>query len=226
MLAGVHRRRPFRACFARPPTSSCNGCVWMPLALMALHRLVGRPARRPAWPRRRLAGQLLCSIYYGVFLALFAGVAWVAERVHVSSRVRRCSVDRPGGDPAALLVAPTWLLCRQDARRPRPPLGRRDRRATARGRPTTGRCRRSTRARHRGPVRPEERIALPRRGAIGLAVFAFVTPARRRSWVYAGAGAVAFDASLGVIGADVPPAADAVPPLANLRAAARFASLR
>src|SRR6188472_1573746 len=67
---------PYR--FAHIAHMELQWLAWMPLALLALHSLVERP--RPAAGLALgacLAAQLLCSIYYGVFLALFAGVAWI-----------------------------------------------------------------------------------------------------------------------------------------------------
>ena len=47
--------------------------MWMPLALLLLHRLVEKPTPwRGVLLGAALAAQVFCSIYYGVFLALLS----------------------------------------------------------------------------------------------------------------------------------------------------------
>jgi hypothetical protein len=53
--------------------------MWMPLGLLLLHRLLEKPAPwRGMLLGAALAAQMLCSIYYGVFLACYLTAAWLA----------------------------------------------------------------------------------------------------------------------------------------------------
>jgi hypothetical protein len=53
--------------------------MWMPLSMLLLHRLLEAPsAWRGALLGATLAAQVLCSIYYGAFLACYLGIAWLA----------------------------------------------------------------------------------------------------------------------------------------------------
>ena len=71
----------------------------------------------------------------------------------------------------------------------------------------------------------EERALYPGAAAIAFAVFALVFARGRVRWVYLALAAFAFDASLGVHGLTFRVLQAALPPLGNLRASARFASL-
>jgi hypothetical protein len=53
--------------------------MWMPLALLLLHRVIEKPSLwRGVLLGAALAAQVLSSIYYGVFLACYLAAAWVA----------------------------------------------------------------------------------------------------------------------------------------------------
>lgn len=53
--------------------------MWMPLGMLLLHRLMEQPSlSRGLLLGAALGAQVLCSIYYGVFLACYLGVAWLA----------------------------------------------------------------------------------------------------------------------------------------------------
>ena len=96
---------PYR--FAHIAHLELQWLMWMPLALLALHALVERP--RPAAGLALgacLAGQLLCSIYYGVFLAVFAGVAWIALVVAHGLKPRLALSTAVAAIPLALVAAP------------------------------------------------------------------------------------------------------------------------
>ena len=190
---------PYR--FAHLAHLELQWLVWMPLALLAVHALVERP--RPAAGLALgacLAAQLLCSIYYGVFLALFAGVAWIALVAapylapYAASRAEHgprsaAEIAEHSARPADYLAVPAFNVLRG-------------------GRDFT-----------------EERALYPGAATIGLAVVALVFAQGRVRWVYLALAAFAFDASLGVHGLTFRALQAALPPLANLRAAARFASL-
>ena len=117
---------PYR--FAHIAHLELQWLMWMPLALLALHALVERP--RPAAGLALgacLAAQLLCSIYYGVFLAVFAGVAWIALVVAQGLKPRLALSTAARGDPARAGCGAVPRPVRRQPRRSRSPLGHRDR---------------------------------------------------------------------------------------------------
>jgi hypothetical protein len=200
---------------------------WMPLALLALHALVERPRIAAGLALGAcLAGQFLCSIYYGVFLILFAGAAWIFLVLAHGWRDRLLAATAAAALPLALVAIPYLVpyAASREAHGPRraseiaeysatpadylrvPPFN------ALRGGAAHGQA-------------PEERALYPGAIAIGLALLAFLPPRTRTVWVYAGLTLVAFDASLGANGLTFRALQALVPPLANLRAPARFASL-
>jgi hypothetical protein len=223
VLAGVIAGfAPYR--FAHIAHLELQWLLWMPLALLALHALVERP--RPALGLALgacLAAQLLCSIYYGVFLALFAGVAWIALVAAHGVRPRLAVSTAIAAVPLALIAVPYLApyAASREAHGPRSAAEIAEHSAmpvdylrvpafnVLRGREDFS----------------EERALYPGAAAIGLAVVALVGGTSRMRWVYVALVAFAFDASLGVHGLTFRALQAAVPPLANLRAAARFASL-
>ena len=213
---------PYR--FAHIAHLELQWLVWMPLALLALHALVERP--RPAAGLALgacLAAQLLCSIYYGVFLALFAGVAWIGLVAAHGLKPRLALSTAVAAIPLAWSRRPTWPPTPPaapntvPARRPRSP-------STAPGRPTTWRCPLQRAARRARTSPRSARSTLARRRS-AWPWSALVFARGRMRWVYLALAAFAFDASLGVHGLTFRALQAALPPLANLRAAARFASL-
>ena len=176
----------------------------MPLALLALHALVARPRPRVGLALGAcLAGQLLCSIYYGVFLALFARRRLDrAGGVAHGARPRLVAATAAAAIPLALVAVPYLCAVRRQPIRACPAHRRRGRRAQRHARPTT--CASPVynvlRGRNDGGPAPEERSLYPGAAAIGLALFGLWRPRSRTTWVYAGLAVVAFDASLGVHG--------------------------
>ena len=213
---------PYR--FAHIAHLELQWLVWMPLALLALHALVERP--RPAAGLALgacLAAQLLCSIYYGVFLALFAGVAWIGL-VAAQGLKPRLAVSTAVAAIPLVLVAIPYLAPYAASRAEHGPRSAAEI-AEHSARPAdylavpvfnTVRGREDL---------TEERALYPGTATIGLAMVALVFGRGRVRWVYLALAAFAFDASLGVHGLTFRALQAAVPPLANLRAAARFASL-
>jgi hypothetical protein len=202
--------------------------LWMPLALIAVHTLVTRPSAGAGLALGAgLAGQFLCSIYYGVFLTLEAGVAWIAEAV----RTRRPLVPLIRATafaavPLALVVGPYLVpyAATRDAHGPRraEEVERYSATIADYGRIPLLDALRGLE--DRGPA-PEERIVYPGTAAVALALLAFAAPRPRQVWVYAVLVIVAFDASLGVNGITFRLLRALAPPLENLRAPARFGSL-
>src|SRR6185436_9581871 len=53
--------------------------MWMPLSMLLVHRLMMQPALTTgALLGLALGAQVLCSVYYGVFLACYLAIAWLA----------------------------------------------------------------------------------------------------------------------------------------------------
>ena len=213
---------PYR--FAHIAHLELQWLVWMPLALLALHTLVERP--RPAAGLAVgacLAGQLLCSIYYGVFLALFAGVAWIALVAAHGLKPRLALSTAVAAIPLALVAAP-YLAPYAASRAAHGPRSAAEI-AEHSARPADYLAVPSFNVLRGGEDRTEERALYPGAATIGLALFAVAAGRGRVRWVYLALAAFAFDASLGVHGVTFRVLQAALPPLANLRAAARFASL-
>jgi hypothetical protein len=205
--------------------------AWMPLALLAVHRLVAAPRPRTGIALgAALAGQFLCSIYYGVFLTLVAGLAWVAEVVrHWRAQrlpARLVAATAAAAVPLVLVVGP-YLLPYATSRGAH---GARSEAEVTQFSAVPGDYLRApildlVRGHvDQGPA-AEERVLYPGTIAIGLALLAFAAPRHRATWVYAAILVVAFDASLGTNGVTFRVLQTIAPPLGNLRAAARFASL-
>jgi len=215
---------PYR--FAHIAHLELQWLVWMPLALLTLHALVERPRIATGLALgASLAGQLLCSIYYGVFLVLFAGAAWVFLVIARGWRKPLASATAAAAVPLVLVAIP-YLMPYAASRSAHGP-----RRATevAEYSATPSDYLRvppfnALRGGADGPA-AEERALYPGAVAIGLALLALIRPRSRTTWVYLGLTAVAFDASLGVHGLTFRILQTLAPPLGNLRAPARFASL-
>ena len=216
---------PYR--FAHIAHLELQWLFWMPLALLAVHGLVERP--RPAAGvavGACLAGQLLCSIYYSVFLALFAGVAWVALVAVQGARPRILTSTAVAAIPLVLIAVP--YLIPYAASRHAHPARTPEEVATYSATPADYLRVPDTNV-LRGGQAPaaasEERSLYPGAMAVGLALLGLWRTRSRLAWVYAGLALLAFDASLGVHGVTFRVLQAALPPLGNLRAPARFASL-
>jgi hypothetical protein len=200
--------------------------VWMPLALLALHALVERPRGSAGIAVGACLGaQLLCSIYYGVFLAVFLVVAWIALVAATGVRPRLLPSTAAAAIPLVLVAVPYLIpyAASRSAHGPRsvdeithysavprdylrvPPYN-------------------ALRGGEHGPA-PEERALYPGVAAVALAILGVWRGRGRTRWVYAALALVAFDASLGVHGVTFRVLQVVAPPLGNLRAPARFASL-
>jgi hypothetical protein len=213
---------PYR--FAHIAHLELQWLMWMPLALLALHALVERP--RPAAGLALgacLAAQLLCSIYYGVFLAVFAGVAWIALVAAHGLKPRLALSTAVAAIPLALVAVP-YLAPYAASRAAHGPRSATEI-ALHSAQPADYLAVPAFNVLRGGEDLTEERALYPGAAAIGLAVFALVRARGRVRWVYLALAAFAFDASLGVHGLTFRVLQAALPPLGNLRASARFASL-
>jgi hypothetical protein len=215
---------PYR--FAHIAHMELQWLLWMPLALIALHTLIERP--RPAAGLALggcLAAQLLCSIYYGVFLGVFLAVAWIALVVAHGWRPRLLASTAAAALPFALVAVPYLLpyAASRSAHGPRTQQEISDYSATPadylRVPPFN-----ALRGRDHGAA-PEERALYPGAAVLGLAIVGLWRARGRTRWVYAVLAVVAVDASLGVHGVTYRLLQVVAPPLGNLRAPARFASL-
>jgi hypothetical protein len=214
---------PYR--FAHIAHMELQWLLWMPLSLIALHALVDRP--RPmagVAVGACLAAQLLSSIYYGVFLGVFVAVAWVALVVAHGPRPRLLVATAAAALPLVLVAAPYLLpyAASRSAHGPRTQQEIAEHSATPADylRVPPFNALRGSRG-----AGPEERALYPGAAALALAIVGLWRARGRTRWVYAALAVVAVDASLGVHGVTYRALQVVAPPLGNLRAPARFASL-
>jgi hypothetical protein len=217
---------PYR--FAHIAHLELQWLVWMPLALLALHRLVERPGVGAGLVLGAcLAGQLLCSIYYGVFLCLFIGVGLVAFVVALGPRPGLVTATIAAGLPL-MIVAGSYLRPYAASRAAHGP------RTAAEIAEYSAVPADYLRApaldallgRHDAGSAEEERTLYPGTIAVLLAGLGLIARRRDRlTWAYAALAIVAVDASLGVHGVTYRLLQALAPPLGNLRAPARFGSL-
>ncbi len=200
--------------------------LWMPLALLAVHALAERP--RPIAGVALgacLAAQWLCSIYYGVFLSVFLAVAWIALVIAIGVRPRLLASTAAAAIPLVLVVGP-YLVPYAASRSAHGPRSVAEvARYSAEPRdylrvPSYN----TLRGGDDGPA-PEERALYPGVAVVALALVGVWRGRGRTRWVYAALAIAAFDASLGVHGLSFRILQVVAPPLGNLRAPARFASL-
>jgi hypothetical protein len=201
--------------------------MWMPLAMLLLHRLIERPSPwRGVLLGVALGAQVLSSIYYGVFLACYLGVAWLALMPFGNAKGRIAYATAFAAAPlllVALLYAPPYLRTHHQfgertatevstfSARPSDYL-RVPQENLLRGRPNVG------------PA-PEERNLFPGFIAIALAIVALIPPLSRTALTYLGLAIVAFDLSLGANGLSFPILQATISVTASLRAPARFGVL-
>ena len=202
--------------------------MWMPLSLWLLHRLMAVPSPRAALSLGvAITAQLFCSIYYGVFLSIYLGVAAIVMLVLWAPSPRRVIAVSP------LIMAPVLFVVAiygPAYAQTRERLGARDVSEITEYSavpadylrvPLNNRLRGST---DPGPA-PDERTLFPGTVAIAAAAAAFVPPVAPATWMYAGLVAFSVDASLGMNGFLFPLLHRIAPPLTSLRAPARFGVL-
>jgi hypothetical protein len=218
---------PYR--FAHLAHMELQWTVWMPAAIWALHRMMAEPRiRRGLLLGALIAGQILCSLYYGAFLVLFLAVA---TGLLLIGRTRRLLLPTAiSWGVAALIVAAIAGPYTRPYARVRAQVGERSMEEVARYSATP-------RDYLRGPephwlfgpapadVPAEERSLLPGLIAAGLACAALWPPVATTARIYVVLLAFAFDASLGVNGISFNVMRTVLPPLASLRAPARFGVL-
>lgn len=225
-LAGVvFAFAPYR--FAHIGHLELQWTAWMPLALLALHALVERPRVRAGLALGGcLAAQLLCSVYYGVFLAVTAGVAWIALVVVHGMRPRLVASTAVAIVPLVLVAVP-YLAPYAASRSAHPPRTAAEIDLYSATPADYLRVPTFNALRGREVLGPatEERSLYPGAAVFALAVVALWRPRAGTTWVYVALAVFAFDASLGVHGVTFRLLQAVAPPLGNLRAPARFASV-
>jgi hypothetical protein len=174
--------------------------MWMPLSMLVLHRLIERPALvRGAALGAVLGAQVLCSVYYGVFLACYLLAAWFALVSFAKNKARIAAATVAAIAPllvVAMIYGPPYLQTRAE-------FG--ERRAEEVSTfsavpsdylrvPMENRLRGS---REHNGVAPDERSLFPGTVAIVLAVLALLPPLSRLSVTYLGLALVAADLSFG-----------------------------
>jgi hypothetical protein len=202
--------------------------MFMPLALWLLHRFATGPtARRALAVGGAVAGQTLCSIYYGVFLSLYLFVAAVILlAMHAPARRRAVALTPLMLIPLLAVVAiygPPYAKSRAQH-------GARNAAEITEYSATPADFFRVPPANYlrgaldSGPA-PEERALFPGTATLILAAAAFVPPVAPSAWMYLGLTAVSVDAALGMNGLLFPVLQRLAPPLTSLRAPARFGVL-
>jgi hypothetical protein len=201
--------------------------MWMPLAMLLLHRFYEQPSTpRALLIGAALAAQVLCSIYYGIFLACYLLVAWIALLPFEKSKRRVVTMSAAAVLPlvvVAAIYAPPYLSTR----------GQFGDRSAGEVRTLSATpadyLRVSTsnwlRGHRESGVAPEERSLFPGAVALLLATLAFIPPISRLTWTYLGLGLVALELSFGSNGVLFPLMQQAFGVAASLRSPSRFGVL-
>ena len=216
---------PYR--FAHIAHLELQWTVWMPLAMLALHRLAEKPSVMIGLALGGcVAAQALSSIYYGVFLCLYLAVAAVIAFVRSRSRVSFAT-------EAAMALAPLTLVVLIYG----PPYV--ETRAAYGGRSHDEQQRYSAspadflrvpphnalRGRQISTVAPDELSLYPGAAPVVLAAVALVPPISAGAALYAALGVVAIEGTLGMNGYLFPALQRVIPGISSLRSPARFDAL-
>jgi hypothetical protein len=201
--------------------------VWMPLALICLHRISERPTvLRGILLGLCVAAQTLSSIYYGAFLCLFIVLGAILGFVGSRSKIQFVKASLSALAPLLVVV----LIYGPPYSRTRSILGARATDEQQRYSATIGDFLRvpplnTMRGRYSSGVAPDERSLYPGVIPIALAAAALFPPVSMPAAVYAGLGIVAFEGALGTNGHLFPFAQRVIPMLSSLRSPARFGVL-
>jgi hypothetical protein len=201
--------------------------MWMPLSMLLLHRVMEQPSPgRGLLLGLSLAAQVLCSVYYGAFLACYLTIAWLALIPFAGAKRRVVYATAAAAVPVLLVAAiygPPYAQTRNQ-------FGERRADEVRTFSAVPGDYlrvppeNRLLGGAQSGPV-PEERSLFPGFVAIALAVFALVPPLSRVNVIYAGLAAVAADLSLGVNGLLFPLMQWSIGVAGSLRSPSRFGVL-
>ena len=201
--------------------------MWMPLGMLLLHRLMEKPTPwRGALLGAAIGAQVLCSIYYGLFLACYLATAWLALVPFEKARGRIVAASAVAAVPLLLVAAiygPPYAETRQQFGDRGP-----DELRTFSAVPADY-LRVPQENAWRGQIvsgpAADERSLFPGVIAILLSLVAFVPPISRQSWTYLFLAIVAADFSLGVNGLLFPLLQRGIDISTSLRAPARFGVL-
>ena len=203
--------------------------AWMPLSLWLVHALVAAPRVRTGALLGICVGlQMLCSIYYGVFLGLYVGLALTALCVLNRRRITRALLVPTGCAVfVALVVTAPYLV----------PYARTSQETGPRSETEIVRYSASLSDYARVPVEnrlygrrdsavaADERRLMPGVLAMVLASVAVFLVRSGTVGLYAVLAALSLEASLGVHGWTFPALQWMLPPLQSLRSPARFGAL-
>jgi hypothetical protein len=201
--------------------------MWMPLGMLMLHRLVEKPTlRNGALLGVALTAQVLCSIYYGLFLACYLVTAWLALIPFEKDRARIMRASAIAVVPlllVAIVYGPPYAQTREQFGNRRP-----DEVQTFSAVPADYlRVPQENSWRGKADSGPaaDERSLFPGAVAIALSLVALIPPISRPVWTYLFLAIVAADFSLGVNGLLFPWLQLAFDAATSLRAPARFGVL-
>ena len=201
--------------------------MWMPLGLLTLHRMFEAPSWR--WGLAlgaTVAAQILCSIYYGVFLAVYLSVAWLILALQSGNAGRISRVTAAAALPLLLAIAiygPPYAQARSE-------MGPRSSAEISEfsASPSDYLAVAPQNRMHRAlglPYADDEHSLFPGFVAIVFAAAACWPPVSRLVWLYAALALFAFDASLGANGFSLFALGKVAPIMTSLRSSARFGIL-
>jgi hypothetical protein len=229
-LAGVLAGVVFGLCpyrFAHIGHLELQLVLFMPLALLALHRVIEAPSpARGLWLGTAIGLQTLCSVYYGAFLLVFIAIAagFLTARHERPGRVVTCGLCAVLPLLAVVAIYGRPYLDSRQAMGPR-----RTTEVMTFSASWSDYLRVPPQNQLGGaiglPIGDDEHSLFPGIVALCLAGFALFRPSSRHVWLYAALGVVAFDASLGPGGLVIGPLAAKLPMVTSLRSFARFGIL-
>ena len=201
--------------------------MWMPLAMLLLHRVIEKPAPwRGILLGASLGAQALSSIYYGVFLGCYLGVAFLALVPFERTKGRIAYAT-------AFAIVPLLLVASiygPPYSRTRSQMGERSAEEVATYSAVPADYLRVPQenvlrgSRNAGEA-PDERSLYPGAIAIGFALLALVPPMSRIALTYLALAIFAADLSLGTHGLLFPLLQNTISVTTSLRAPARFGVL-
>jgi hypothetical protein len=230
-LASIFAALAFALCpyrFAHIGHLELQWVFWMPFALLALHGYLDRPScRQGLLTGSLLCAQAFCSIYYGVFLAIYLTVAAVVISIangKVASNAIRYAITIA---LPLILFAAVYGRPYIESRRtmgPRPMVEAEEFSASladyARVSPQN-----RVQLAIGLPIGDDEHSLFPGFVLLALAVVAVRRRMPRMAWAYVVLTLIAFDASLGQHGFTFRMLRQLIPILTSLRASARFGIL-
>jgi len=203
--------------------------AWMPLSLWLVHDLVDAPrVRTGVLLGISVSLQMLCSIYYGVFLALYVGLALAVLCILKRANVTKALLVPTGcAVLIALVITAPYLVPYAGSRQETGPRPKSEVAVYSASLSDYVRVPAENRlyGRHIPAVAPDERSLMPGLVAIALALVAVFLARSGTVGLYVALAVFSLDASLGVHGWTFPILQWLLPPLQSLRSPARFGAL-